>query len=168
MIRRGANQPRSICVGSGGVLPIDVEATPDGNPHPIAAAVSDSVMGTVATYKGRQCPFAVTRQTVTVKISSFEQDDRYGARRAAKIGQVRTHSGSKWSPDTCRSQAAGVVSTSHPITPVLQVCSGGKLSLFGRQRYGVSNRSLECHGAASRPLWTLRPRRGFDYEYSRR
>jgi hypothetical protein len=35
---------------------------------------------------------------------------------------VRTHRSSEWSPDTCHSQA--IVSTSHPLTPVLQLCSG--------------------------------------------
>jgi beta-lactamase class A len=31
-----------------------------------------------------------------------------------------------------------------------------------------THQSLKCHGAASLPLWTLRPGRGFDYDYSRR
>lgn len=45
----------------------------------------------------------------------------------------------------------------HPGILLKQLSAGPKLSLLGRQRSGVNRRGLECHGAASRPLWALRP-----------
>jgi hypothetical protein len=48
--------------------------------------------------EGRLCSFAVTRQTVTVKFSSFERNDSFGANNRSLIGQKRSASVSSEAP----------------------------------------------------------------------
>jgi hypothetical protein len=88
---------------------------------------------------------------------------RHPRRRRADIGQPLTGADTQWLRMIARylpfADCRCRIDT-HPITAVLQVCFGCKLSLLGRQRSGVNHRTLECHGAASRPRWGLRPGRG--------
>src|SRR5580704_16171151 len=61
------------------------------------------------------------------------QDSFEPGGNATGSGHLQTQSGSEWSPNTCRSQAADVVSTSRPSISVFQVCSECKVFFLRAQ-----------------------------------